>query len=209
VAAFQGGAFEYLPKPFDVDQAVELIRRAIEESVRESGEAETPEATPEILGRRLQCRKCFVLSGAWRTRMPLCSSTANPAPERKLVARHCTGIARVPRSLSLAQYCGHSTRLAGIRTVRPRKGAFTGAQAMRRGRFEQADGGTLFLDEIGDMPPELQTRLLRVLSDGQFYRVGGHQPIKVNVRIIAATHQDLETGSKRVCSGKICFTGSM
>src|SRR6267154_956276 len=125
VAAFQGGAFEYLPKPFDVDQAVELIRRALGESMRENEAEESSTGTPELLGHE--------------------------------------------------------------------RGAFTGAQALRRGRFEQAEDGTLFLDEIGDMPAELQTRLLRVLSDGTFYRVGGHQPIRASVRVIAATNQDLET----------------
>ena len=197
VAAFQGGAFEYLPKPFDVDQAVELIRRAIEESVRESGEAETPEATPEILGQAPAMQEVFRAIGRLAHSHATVLINGESGTGKELVARAlhrhspraakpfiALNTAAIPRDLLESELFGHE------------RGAFTGAQAMRRGRFEQADGGTLFLDEIGDMPPELQTRLLRVLSDGQFYRVGGHQPIKVNVRIIAATHQDLENRVK-------------
>jgi two-component system nitrogen regulation response regulator GlnG len=197
VAAFQGGAFEYLPKPFDVDQAVELIRRAIEESLRESGEAETSEATPEILGQAPAMQEVFRAIGRLAQSHAPVLINGESGTGKELVARAlhrhspraskpfiALNTAAIPRDLLESELFGHE------------RGAFTGAQAMRRGRFEQADGGTLFLDEIGDMPPELQTRLLRVLADGQFYRVGGHQPVKVNVRIIAATHQDLESRVK-------------
>src|SRR3979490_1640967 len=155
VAAFQGGAFEYLPKPFDVDQAVELIRRALGASVR-GGQAEGT-------GRDLVARALHRHS---------------PGADKPFIA---INTAAMPKDLLESELFGHE------------RGAFTGAQALRRGRFEQAEGGTLFLDEIGDMPAELQTRLLRVLSDGTFYRVGGHQPIRASVRVIAATNQDLET----------------
>jgi two-component system nitrogen regulation response regulator GlnG len=197
VAAFQGGAFEYLPKPFDVDQAVELIRRAIEESLRENGEAEISEATPEILGQAPAMQEVFRAIGRLAQSHATVLITGESGTGKELVARAlhrhspraakpfiAINTAAIPRDLLESELFGHE------------RGAFTGAQAMRRGRFEQADGGTLFLDEIGDMPPELQTRLLRVLADGQFYRVGGHQPVKVNVRIIAATHQDLESRVK-------------
>ena len=193
VAAFQGGAFEYLPKPFDVDNAIELIRRAIEESMRETAAEEAPEATPEILGAAPSMQEVFRAIGRLSQSHATVLINGESGSGKELVARalhrHSPRAARlfiaintaaIPKDLLESELFGHE------------RGAFTGAQTMRRGRFEQAEGGTLFLDEIGDMPPELQTRLLRVLSDGQFYRVGGHQPIKANVRVIAATHQDLE-----------------
>ena len=193
VTAFQGGAYEYLPKPFDVDHAVELIRRAMEESVRqESATEEAPEA-PEILGQAPAMQEVFRAIGRLSQSHATVMITGESGTGKELVARalhrHSPRSARpfiaintaaIPRELLESELFGHE------------RGAFTGAQAQRRGRFEQAEGGTLFLDEIGDMPPELQTRLLRVLSDGHFYRVGGHQPIKANVRVIAATHQDLD-----------------
>jgi len=193
VTAFQGGAYEYLPKPFDVDHAVELIRRAMEESVRqESATEETPDA-PEILGQAPAMQEVFRAIGRLSQSHATVMITGESGTGKELVARalhrHSPRSARpfiaintaaIPRELLESELFGHE------------RGAFTGAQAQRRGRFEQAEGGTLFLDEIGDMPPELQTRLLRVLSDGHFYRVGGHQPIKANVRVIAATHQDLD-----------------
>jgi len=193
VTAFQGGAYEYLPKPFDVDHAVELIRRAMEESVRqESATEETPDA-PEILGQAPAMQEVFRAIGRLSQSHATVMITGESGTGMELVARalhrHSPRSARpfiaintaaIPRELLESELFGHE------------RGAFTGAQAQRRGRFEQAEGGTLFLDEIGDMPPELQTRLLRVLSDGHFYRVGGHQPIKANVRVIAATHQDLD-----------------
>lgn len=193
VAAFQGGAFEYLAKPFDVDQAIEIIKRAVDESMRQATEAVAPEATPEIIGQAPAMQEVFraigrlsrshatvLINGESGTGKELVASALHrhsPRAEKPFIA---INTAAIPKDLLESELFGHE------------RGAFTGAQAARRGRFEQADGGTLFLDEIGDMPPDLQTRLLRVLCDGQFYRVGGHQPVKVNVRIIAATHQDLE-----------------
>jgi len=197
VAAFQGGAFEYLPKPFDVDQALELIRRAIDESMHQSGAAEEEGLVPEILGQapamqevfraigRLALSHATVLitgeSGSGKELVARALHRHSPRAERPFVA---INTAAIPKDLLESELFGHE------------RGAFTGAQAQRRGRFEQAEGGTLFLDEIGDMPSELQTRLLRVLSDGHFYRVGGHSPIKANVRVIAATHQNLENRVK-------------
>ncbi len=193
VAAFQGGAFEYLPKPFDVDNAIELMRRAIEESMREVAIEEAPEATPEILGAAPSMQEVFRAIGRLSQSHATVLINGESGSGKELVARAlhrhspraakpfiAINTAAIPKDLLESELFGHE------------RGAFTGAQTMRRGRFEQAEGGTLFLDEIGDMPSELQTRLLRVLSDGQFYRVGGHQPIKANVRVITATHQDLE-----------------
>jgi two-component system, NtrC family, nitrogen regulation response regulator GlnG len=194
VSAFQGGAYEYLPKPFDVDHAVELIRRAMEESVRQEGGADETEESPEILGQAPAMQDVFRGIGRLAQSHATVMITGESGTGKELVARAlhrhspragkpfiAINTAAIPRELLESELFGHE------------RGAFTGAQVQRRGRFEQAEGGTLFLDEIGDMPSELQTRLLRVLSDGQFYRVGGHQPIKANVRIIAATHQELET----------------
>jgi two-component system nitrogen regulation response regulator GlnG len=193
VSAFRGGAYEYLPKPFDVDHAVELIRRALEESVHQEDAAQAPEAAPEILGQAPAMQEVFRAIGRLAQSHATVLITGESGTGKELVARalhrHSPRKARpfiaintaaIPRELLESELFGHE------------RGAFTGAQAQRRGRFEQAEGGTLFLDEIGDMPPELQTRLLRVLSEGSFYRVGGHQPIRANVRVIAATHQDLE-----------------
>ncbi|HSD55078.1 MAG TPA: nitrogen regulation protein NR(I) [Burkholderiales bacterium] len=193
VAAFQGGAFEYLPKPFDVDQAVELIRRAVGESMREEGGEEAAPESPEILGQAPSMQEVFRAIGRLSSSSATVLITGESGSGKELVARAlhrhspraaqpfvAINTAAMPKDLLESELFGHE------------RGAFTGAQAMRRGRFEQAEGGTLFLDEIGDMAPDLQTRLLRVLSDGQFYRVGGHQPLKANVRVIAATHQDLD-----------------
>jgi two-component system nitrogen regulation response regulator GlnG len=197
VAAFQGGAFEYLPKPFDVDQAIELIRRAIDEGAHQNGAAEPPAAAPEILGQAPAMQEVFRAIGRLAQSQATVLITGESGSGKELVARAlhrhslrreapfiAINTAAIPRDLLESELFGHE------------RGAFTGAQALRRGRFEEAAGGTLFLDEIGDMPTELQTRLLRVLSDGHFYRVGGHQPIKANVRIIAATHQNLEARVK-------------
>jgi two-component system nitrogen regulation response regulator GlnG len=198
VAAFQGGAFEYLPKPFDVDHAVELVRRAIDESRRQAPPDEAAGETPEILGQAPAMQEVFRAIGRLSQSHATVLITGESGTGKELVAlalhRHsprgakpfiAINTAAIPKDLLESELFGHE------------RGAFTGAQTMRRGRFEQADGGTLFLDEIGDMPPELQTRLLRVLSDGQFYRVGGHTPITVNVRVIAATHQELEARVKQ------------
>jgi two-component system nitrogen regulation response regulator GlnG len=194
VAAFQGGAYEYLPKPFDVDQAVELIRRALDESQREQEALEPVGEVPEILGQAPAMQEVFRAIGRLSQSSATVLITGESGTGKELVARalhrHSTRAAKpfiaintaaMPKDLLESELFGHE------------RGAFTGAQALRRGRFEQAEGGTLFLDEIGDMPAELQTRLLRVLSDGTFYRVGGHQQLKANVRVIAATHQDLDS----------------
>jgi two-component system nitrogen regulation response regulator GlnG len=193
VAAFQGGAFEYLAKPFDVDQAVELIRRALEESLREADVEQANGATPEILGQAPAMQDVFRAIGRLSQSNVTVLITGESGTGKELVARAlhkhspraaqpyiALNTAAIPKDLLESELFGHE------------RGAFTGAQSMRRGRFEQAENGTLFLDEIGDMPFDLQTRLLRVLSDGHFYRVGGHQPLKANVRVIAATHQNLE-----------------
>jgi two-component system nitrogen regulation response regulator GlnG len=193
VSAFQGGAFEYLPKPFDVDQAVELIRRAVDESLRESAIEELIEDTPEILGQAPAMQDVFRAIGRLSQSHVTVLITGESGTGKELVARAlhrhspraaqpfiALNTAAIPKELLESELFGHE------------RGAFTGAQSMRRGRFEQAENGTLFLDEIGDMPSELQTRLLRVLSDGHFYRVGGHSPMKANVRVIAATHQNLD-----------------
>jgi two-component system, NtrC family, nitrogen regulation response regulator GlnG len=193
VAAFQGGAYEYLPKPFDVDQAVELIRRALDESRRETQAVETEVEPKEILGQAPAMQEVFRAIGRLSQSSATVLITGESGTGKELVARAlhrhsaraqkpfvAINTAAMPKDLLESELFGHE------------RGSFTGAQQQRRGRFEQAEGGTLFLDEIGDMPPELQTRLLRVLSDGTYYRVGGHQQIKANVRVIAATHQNLE-----------------
>ena len=198
VAAFQGGAFEYLPKPFDVDHAVGLVRRALEEGRRH---AEAPAAeveAPEILGQAPAMQEVFRAIGRLAQSHATVLITGESGTGKELVARAlhrhspraakgfiAINTAAIPKDLLETELFGHE------------RGAFTGAQTMRRGRFEQAEGGTLFLDEIGDMPADLQTRLLRVLSDGHFYRVGGHTPLAANVRVIAATHQDLEARVKQ------------
>ncbi len=193
VSAFQGGAFEYLPKPFDLPKAIELIRRAVDESVREEVIDERVTQMPEMLGQAPAMQDVFRAIGRLSQSNVTVLITGESGSGKELVARAlhkhsprgngpfvAINTAAIPKDLLESELFGHE------------RGAFTGAQTMRRGRFEQADGGTLFLDEIGDMPFDLQTRLLRVLSDGQFYRVGGHHPIKSNVRVIAATHQNLE-----------------
>ncbi|HSV55465.1 MAG TPA: nitrogen regulation protein NR(I) [Burkholderiaceae bacterium] len=193
VSAFQGGAFEYLPKPFDLPKAVELIRRAVEESQREEVAEERMSAAPEMLGQASAMQDVFRAIGRLSQSNVTVMITGESGSGKELVARAlhkhsprangpfvAINTAAIPKDLLESELFGHE------------RGAFTGAQTMRRGRFEQAEGGTLFLDEIGDMPFDLQTRLLRVLSDGHFYRVGGHSAVKANVRVIAATHQDLE-----------------
>jgi two-component system nitrogen regulation response regulator GlnG len=193
VSAFSSGAFEYLPKPFDLPKAVELIRRAVGESQREDVAEEKMDDVPEMLGQAPAMQDVFRGIGRLAQSHVTVLITGESGSGKELVAhalhKHsprakqpfvAINTAAIPKDLLESELFGHE------------RGAFTGAQASRRGRFEQADGGTLFLDEIGDMPFDLQTRLLRVLSDGHFYRVGGHSAIKANVRVIAATHQDLE-----------------
>jgi two-component system, NtrC family, nitrogen regulation response regulator GlnG len=193
VSAFSSGAFEYLPKPFDLPKAVELIRRAVDEGKRDEVAEEQITETPEMLGQAPAMQDVFRAIGRLAQSHVTVLITGESGSGKELVARAlhkhsprasgpfvAINTAAIPKDLLESELFGHE------------RGAFTGAQASRRGRFEQADGGTLFLDEIGDMPFDLQTRLLRVLSDGNFYRVGGHSAVKANVRVIAATHQDLE-----------------
>jgi two-component system, NtrC family, nitrogen regulation response regulator GlnG len=192
VSAYQGGAFEYLPKPFDVDEAVALVQRARERNQpREATGQDSP--LPEIIGEAPAMQEVFRAIGRLSRSNITVLINGESGTGKELVARAlhrhsprgsgpfiAINTAAIPHDLLESELFGHE------------RGAFTGAQTSRQGRFEQADGGTLFLDEIGDMPPELQTRLLRVLAEGEFYRVGGHTPTRVNVRIIAATHQNLE-----------------
>ncbi|MDH3314730.1 MAG: nitrogen regulation protein NR(I) [Gammaproteobacteria bacterium] len=195
VAAFQSGAFEYLPKPFDVDDAVALVRRAAthgqEQRLAPRPAIESPDqsiigsAPPmqevfRAIGRLSRSNITVLITGESGTGKELVARALHRHSPRSAKSFIALNTAAIPKELLESELFGHE------------RGAFTGAQSQRRGRFEQADGGTLFLDEIGDMPSELQTRLLRVLADGEFYRVGGHEPIRVDVRIIAATHQDLE-----------------
>ena len=200
VASYRGGAFEYLPKPFDVDEAVRLVRRAAEHRRRQKVEAPSNDRTPEIIGSAASMQEVFraigrlsgshlsvLINGESGTGKELVAHALHnhsPRADKSFIA---INIAAIPSELLESELFGHE------------KGAFTGATLQRKGRFEQADGGTLFLDEIGDMPPGLQTRLLRVLQDGKFYRVGGHEQVETNVRIIAATNQNLES---RVKDGK-------
>ncbi len=196
VAAFRGGAFEYMPKPFDVDDVINIVRRAL----RKSASGVAPEAepvdntpVPEIIGSSAPMQEVFRAIGRLSNSNMTVLLTGESGTGKELVARAlhrhsprankpfiALNTAAIPRDLLESELFGHE------------KGAFTGAAVQRIGRFEQANGGTLFLDEIGDMPAELQTRLLRVLADGEFYRVGGHEPVRVDVRVIAATHQHLE-----------------
>lgn len=195
VNAFKRGAFEYLPKPFDVNDAVSLISRALEHSKsrRAKQQPATPQLSTEIIGEAPAMQEVFRAIGRLARSSISVLINGQSGTGKELVARAlhkhspryeqpfiALNMAAIPKDLIESELFGHE------------KGAFTGAQNARKGRFEQADGGTLFLDEIGDMPLDVQTRLLRVLADGQFYRVGGHQPVNVDVRIIAATHQDLE-----------------
>ncbi|MFP4146293.1 MAG: nitrogen regulation protein NR(I) [Halorhodospira sp.] len=193
VASYEGGAFEYLPKPFDVDEAVDLTGRAVASRYRSSGTPAEGEGSAELLGEAPAMQEVFRAIGRLSRSSVTVLLTGESGSGKELVARAlhrhspradgpfvALNMAAIPHDLMESELFGHE------------KGAFTGAQQTRHGRFEQADGGTLFLDEIGDMPADLQTRLLRVLADGEFYRVGAHTAMRVNVRIIAATHQDLE-----------------
>lgn len=200
VASFKGGAFEYLAKPFDVDDAIAVVNRAVAHTQEQQAKLNTEKviATTEIIGKanamqevfraigRLSQSNITVLingeSGTGKELVALALHKHSPRSEQPFIALN---MAAIPKDLIESELFGHE------------KGAFTGAAQQRRGRFEQANGGTLFLDEIGDMPAETQTRLLRVLADGEFYRVGGHQAVKVDVRIIAATHQNLESLVKK------------
>jgi two-component system nitrogen regulation response regulator GlnG len=192
VMAYRGGAFEYLPKPFDVDAVVDLVRRAARKP--KGAEDAAPAAEPAtLIGEAPAMQEVFRAIGRLAASQINVLVTGETGVGKELVARAlhtnspraarpfiAVNTAAIPKDLMESEFFGHE------------RGAFTGAQTQRKGRFEQANGGTLFLDEIGDMPHDLQTRLLRVLSDGEFYRVGGTAPVKVDVRVIAATHQDLE-----------------
>ncbi|MGD8312458.1 MAG: nitrogen regulation protein NR(I) [Gammaproteobacteria bacterium] len=202
VSAYKGGAFEYLPKPFDIDEAVALVKRALDVRARQPAAttSEPPEAAPEIIGKAPAMQEVFRAIGRLSHSNATVLINGESGTGKELVAlalhRHSAradqpfvalNMAAIPRDLLESELFGHE------------RGAFTGAQNRRAGRFEQANGGTLMLDEIGDMPAELQTRLLRVLADGEFYPVGSYTPKKVDVRIIAATHQNLE---QRVRDGR-------
>ncbi len=199
VSVYEGGAFEYLPKPFDIDEAVDLVQRAIshrQQRARQDtaaapvstdiiGEAPAMQDVFRAIGRLARSNITVLITGESGTGKELVANALHKHSPRKAAPFIALNMAAIPRELMESELFGHE------------KGAFTGAHSLRKGRFEQADGGTLFLDEIGDMPLELQTRLLRVLSDGEFFRVGGHSAVKVDVRIIAATHQNLEQRVER------------
>ena len=196
VSSYQGGAFEYLPKPFDIDDAVNLIHRAIQRHQQQNTKQFTPSpqaGAPEIIGEAPSMQEVFraigrlaqsnitvLINGQSGTGKELVARALHKHSPRATNAFIALNMAAIPKDLIESELFGHE------------KGAFTGAHFFRQGRFEQAHQGTLFLDEIGDMPLEAQTRLLRVLQEGEFYRVGGQTPIKVDVRFIAATHQNLE-----------------
>ncbi|MBL1432695.1 MAG: nitrogen regulation protein NR(I), partial [Gammaproteobacteria bacterium] len=194
VSAYSGGAFEYLPKPFDIDDAIELVQHAVDQqSAKKSkikpeptypseiiGEAPAMQEVFRAIGRLSRSNVSVLINGETGTGKELVAAALHRHSPRANSEFIALNMAAIPRDLLESELFGHE------------RGAFTGANTQRKGRFEQANGGTLFLDEIGDMPSELQTRLLRVLADGVFYRVGGHTPVKVDVRIIAATHQNLE-----------------
>jgi len=200
VSVYEGGAFEYLPKPFDVDEAVDLVRRAIvhrDEQLQQTtekpiiltteiiGEAPAMQEVFRSIGRLARSNINVLINGESGTGKELVANALHKHSPRRNAPFIALNMAAIPKELMESELFGHE------------KGAFTGAHALRKGRFEQADGGTLFLDEIGDMPIDLQTRLLRVLSDGEFFRVGGHSVVKANVRIVAATHQNLEQRVER------------
>ncbi|CAH0491073.1 unnamed protein product [Peronospora farinosa] len=202
VSAYQQGAFDYLPKPFDIDEAVALVERAISHYQEQQqprnqpvsgpttdiiGEAPAMQDVFRIIGRLSRSSISVLINGESGTGKELVAHALHRHSPRTKAPFIALNMAAIPKDLIESELFGHE------------KGAFTGANQIRQGRFEQADGGTLFLDEIGDMPLDVQTRLLRVLADGQFYRVGGYAPVKVDVRIIAATHQNLEL---RVQEGK-------
>ncbi|MES2682406.1 MAG: nitrogen regulation protein NR(I) [Pseudomonadota bacterium] len=193
VASYKGGAFEYLPKPFDLDTAATLVRRAAKPrslamaspvpspTAAIIGEAPAMQDVFRAIGRLAQSNITVMVTGESGTGKELVASALHQTSPRAAKPFIAINTAAIPKDLLESEFFGHE------------RGAFTGAAMLRKGRFEQADGGTLFLDEIGDMPADLQTRLLRVLQNGEFYRVGGTQPIKVDVRVVAATHQNLDT----------------
>ncbi len=200
VAAYQGGAFEYLPKPFDIDQAIELVRRAASPGQRADTTAAESRRIPEMLGHAPAMQEVFRAIGRLSRSSMTVLITGESGTGKELVARALHRHSpRAAKSFIALNTSAFTADLLESELFGHEKGAFTGATELRRGRFEQADGGTLFLDEIGDMSLALQTRLLRVLAEGEFYRVGGQLPVRVDVRVIAATHQDLEA---RVAGGQ-------
>jgi two-component system nitrogen regulation response regulator GlnG len=198
VSAFQKGAFEYIAKPFDIDKVLEVINQALEQTTKNDtnsnkentnqpeiiGQAQSMQEVFRAIGRLSKSNATVLLNGESGSGKELVANAIHKNSDRKDSPFIAINTAAIPKDLLEAELFGHE------------KGSFTGAENLRKGRFEQSDKGTLFLDEIGDMPMELQTRLLRVLSDGQFYRIGGQDAIKVDVRVIAATHQNLEEGVK-------------
>lgn len=198
VAAYQGGAFEYLPKPFDIDQAVDLVRRAAQQRTRVEETSTEARRIPEMLGQAPAMQEVFRAIGRLSRSSMTVLITGESGTGKELVARALHRHSpRANKAFIALNTSAFTADLLESELFGHEKGSFTGADAQRRGRFEQADGGTLFLDEIGDMSPQLQTRLLRVLAEGEFYRVGGQVPVRVDVRVIAATHQDLEERVKQ------------
>src|SRR5215467_13005893 len=192
VAAYQGGAFEYLPKPFDIDQAVDLVRRAAQQRVPGEGTVIDSRRIPEMLGQAPAMQEVFRAIGRLSRSSMTVLITGESGTGKELVARALHRHSpRANKAFIALNTSAFTADLLESELFGHEKGSFTGADALRRGRFEQADGGTLFLDEIGDMSMPLQTRLLRVLAEGEFYRVGGQTAVRVDVRVIAATHQDL------------------
>jgi two-component system nitrogen regulation response regulator GlnG len=194
VAAYQGGAFEYLPKPFDIDQAVDLVRRAAKnQRARDDEVSVDSRRIPEMLGQAPAMQEVFRAIGRLSRSSMTVLITGESGTGKELVARALHRHSpRANKAFIALNTSAFTADLLESELFGHEKGSFTGADSQRRGRFEQADGGTLFLDEIGDMSPQLQTRLLRVLAEGEFYRVGGQVPVRVDVRVIAATHQNLE-----------------
>ena len=201
VASYQTGAFDYLPKPFDIDDAAMLVKRGVEHRQQQQvitppekqrpatdiiGEAPAMQEVFRVIGKLSQSNITVLINGESGTGKELVARALHRHSPRAHAPFIALNMAAIPKDLIESELFGHE------------KGAFTGAGGMRQGRFEQANGGTLFLDEIGDMPADSQTRLLRVLAEGEFYRVGGHTPVQSNIRIIAATHQNLE---ERVAKG--------
>jgi len=193
VAAYQGGAFEYLPKPFDIDQAVDLVRRAAQQKTHVEEASTEARRIPEMLGQAPAMQEVFRAIGRLSRSSMTVLITGESGTGKELVARALHRHSpRANKAFIALNTSAFTADLLESELFGHEKGSFTGADSQRRGRFEQADGGTLFLDEIGDMSPQLQTRLLRVLAEGEFYRVGGQVPVRVDARVIAATHQDLE-----------------
>ncbi len=198
VAAYKGGAFEYLPKPFDIDEAVELVHKAARSTgVEQSATAEPPGAIASMIGRAPAMQDVYRSIGRLAGSSMTVLITGESGTGKELVARALHDHSpRAKKTFVALNTSAIASELLESELFGHEKGSFTGADSRRIGRFEQADGGTLFLDEIGDMSPALQTRLLRVLAESEFYRVGGQNSIKVDVRVIAATNQDLARAVK-------------